>query len=95
MGRRSDPQKEVNMKTNTTRYESWGISMGHKLAFTADTLQEMRDAIDESNERAVSLGYKPLQWNIIYVEISREMQGDRFVKGITEETYIETYPEEV
>lgn len=83
------------MKTNSVRYEAWSMQMGSKLADTADTLQDMRNIIDASNARAINLGYKGEQRLIVMVETSREMQDGRFVKGITEETYIETYPQEV
>lgn len=83
------------MKDISIHLEAWAMSMGSKLAQTADTLQEMRDAIDASNERAISLGYKAEQRMIVCVTYSREMDGNRFIRAIREEEYVETYPKQV
>jgi hypothetical protein len=83
------------MKEVSIQYEAWAMNMGSKLAKTADTLQEMRDEIDASNQRAIDLGYKAEQRMIVSVSYSREMDGGRFIRAITEEEYIETYPKEV
>lgn len=83
------------MKDNSIHYEAWAMGMGSKLAKIADTLQEMREEIDASNQRAIKLGYKAEQRMIVSVSYSREMDGNRFVKAIKEEEYVETYPQEV
>jgi hypothetical protein len=83
------------MKEVSIQYEAWAMNMGSKLAKTADTLQEMRDEIDASNQRAIDLGYKAEQRMIVSVSYSREMDGGRFIRAITEEEYVETYPKEV
>lgn len=83
------------MKDISIHYEAWAMNMGSKLAKTADTLQEMREEIDASNQRAIDLGYKAEQRMIVSVSFGREMDGNRFVKTIRVEEYVETYPQEV
>lgn len=83
------------MKDISIHYEAWAMNMGSKLAKTADTLQEMREEIDASNQRAIDLGYKAEQRMIVSVSYSREMDGNRFIRAIREEEYVETYPQEV
>lgn len=83
------------MKDISIHYEAWAMNMGSKLATTAYTLQEMREEIDASNQRAIEHGYKAEQRMIVSVSYSREMDGNRFVRGIREEEYVETYPQEV
>lgn len=88
-------RKEYKMTDISRHYEAWAMSMGSKLAQIADTLQEMREEIDASNQRAKDRGYKAEQWMIVSVSYRREMDGNRFVKAIREEEYVETYPQEV
>jgi len=83
------------MKEVSIHYEAWAMNMGSKLAKTADTLQEIRDEIDASNQRAIDLGYKAEQRMIVSVSYSREMDDNRFIRAIREEEYVETYPLEV
>lgn len=80
------------MKINSQHYEAWDMNLGSKLAETAETLQEMKDKIDESNRRAEALGYKASQRLIVRVEYSREMDGERFIRATREEEAVEIYP---
>lgn len=80
------------MKINEQHYEAWDLSLGSKLADTADSLQEMKDKIDQANRRAETLGYKGTQRVIVYVEYSREMDGNRFIRAQRTEEAVEVYP---
>ena len=83
------------------RYESDGykaraINGGSYLAKEADTLEEIRDTIDKSNQRAVSLGYKAEAWIIVHNEwYSWYDDNGMFVKSETIEQAIEVYPKEI
>jgi len=59
-----------------------------------DTVEAVRAEIDEANERAVRLGYKPTQFLITHEEFYRwNDENGVFVRSETYESVVEIYPE--
>ena len=78
--------------TTRRKYEAWDIKGYSMLSVTGESMQDMKNKIDESNERAVALGYKAEQRLIVEVETRREMDGDRFVSEVISRRAVEIYP---
>lgn len=76
-------------------YKARGVKGGYYLAKDGDSLEEMKQIIDESNDRAMKKGYKKEQWIIVHTEWYSWYDNDMFVKRETIETAVEVYPKEV
>lgn len=76
-------------------YKARAIRGGSYLAKEGGSLEEIRDIIDRSNQRAVSLGYKAESWIIVHNEwYSWYDDNGMFIKSETIEQAIEVYPKE-
>lgn len=61
-----------------------------------ESIEGCREAIDESNKRAVSLGYKAERWMIIHRIWNRTYFPDGTFKEANEKTvFVEFYPPEL
>lgn len=59
-----------------------------------DTIEAVRKGIDEENERAVRLGYRPTQFLITHEEFYRwNDENGMLVRRETHESVVEIYPE--
>lgn len=76
-------------------YKARAIRGGSYLAKDANTLEEMRDIIDRSNQRAESLGYKLESWIIVHNKwYAWYDDNGMFVRSETLEQAMEIYPKE-
>jgi len=72
------------------------VGYGYRLGDTTDTLEEMKQKIDESNERRRASGYDPEKWIITLVKIYRAFTDDhRFIKSEETEQAVCIYPAEL
>ncbi len=77
-------------------YRTIAPNGGHRLAAEGETLEELKNKIDASNERAVRLGYKAEQWIITHEERHFWYNDDGvFVKSEVIEEALEVYPAEL
>lgn len=64
-----------------------------ELAETSETLDGIKAAIDRSNERAETQGYKKESWLIVSVNASSEYGDDgMFLSSKRDETAVQVYP---
>lgn len=64
-----------------------------ELAVRCNTIEEMRDAINDANARAFMSGYKMTQYLVTHVEWYKYLDDDgQFVKREEYESLVEIYP---
>lgn len=74
-------------------FKARGLNGGHYLSTKAETLEGVKQEIDESNARAMSLGYQAESWIITHYE--RYVwydDNDMFIKSEDIEQTVEVYP---
>lgn len=65
-----------------------------EMAKHCDTIEDMREAIDDANARSVSMGYKAEQYLITHLEWYTYLDDNgQFAKREEYESAIEVYPE--
>lgn len=74
-------------------WEAWHLIGSGRLVDEGNYLEDMRQKIDESNERAVSRGYKKESFRIIevYREIEYGEEGE-FISSLEKRKAVEVYP---
>ena len=81
------------MRKGTEHWSAIALDRSHRLAYTGDTIEEMRSIIDRSNERSVDLGYKASQYIIAHCEYYNWFdENDEWIKTESIEQRVEVYP---
>lgn len=84
-------------RIESDRYDTMCLKgAGNRLSVVGETLERTREEIDESNKRAVRMGYKASQWIITHIEHYAWFDdNDRFIKSEDIESAVEVYPKEI
>ena len=87
-------RKELDMKRyEGSKYDTMAVGGHHRLSVMGDTLERIRQEIDEANTRAVAKGYSAEAWIITHVEwYTYYDDNDNFVKSERLEQAVEIYP---
>ena len=82
------------MKTNESKcFKARSLSGSSYLARFTDTLEEIKEEINDSNTRAVMQGYRPTSWLIVSVSHwSLYDDNGQFVRSEAIEQAVEVYP---
>lgn len=78
------------------RYDAKSFNGSRGLAVRGESLEGIKQEIDDSNKRAIEQGYKPEQWIITKVLVTRAFDMDGlFLFETKTEKRVEIYPEEL
>jgi hypothetical protein len=82
------------MKTTREHYEARMVNGSGALEDTKQTIEEIKRAIDESNERITGRGYDAEQYLIIHKVTTTVMEDGMLLSRDTSEKRVEIYPQD-